>query len=540
MSNNNTTCQLPQWDENGNVFWNGFSLQQISKDAKVKLLKPPTKAIPVIFLPGVMGTNLMSTEKNNKAIWRGDSDIDIFFGWVKKDGKIRRILLNPDTTKVDDRGEINNNIYSPISDEGKLFPSRKERKWGEALAFCYGDFLSVLQGALLDDWQTDLIKGLPDQGGCVVGNGTLSQLLGKTLGTEEAGEAALTRSELDQFKKFLFPVHVFGYNWLQDNKQSAASLAEYIDKVIDTYKHLRGHGMAVDKVILVTHSMGGLVARYASQILGCQNKILGIVHGVIPDLGSPAAYRRMKIGAKQEGAAGIVLGKSATELMPVLARAPAPLQLLPSAKYINGAPWLRIKGGGVDGSDLRLPKEGNPFKEIYLNQIEWFRLYESDIIDKDKATIENNWSEYRKIIINTVEPFIDELDNTYHPNTYLFYGNEIDSDGSLMWKKTSITYSKNTLESDKKLPNDHRDVPGNFNKSQLYQLKSSATSGDGTVPVESLSIIRRFSAIKSVLATNVGHQEAYNVENMVDIMERPSVQFTLRAIAKIVQEVPSP
>lgn len=542
MSNDNTTCQLPQWDENGNVFWNGFSLQQISKDAKVKLLKPPTKAIPVIFLPGVMGTNLMTsdTTSEDSAIWRGDSEVSTYFGWATLGGEARRKLLNPDSTQVDDRGKINNNIYSPISDEGKLFPSRKERKWGEALAFCYGDFLSVLQGALLDDWQKDLIKGLPDQGGCVVGSGTLSQLLEKPLGTEEAGEAVLTRSELEHFEKFLFPVHVFGYNWLQDNKQSAASLAKYIDKVIGMYKHLHGHGVAIEKVILVTHSMGGLVARYASQLLGCQDKILGIVHGVIPDLGSPAAYRRMKIGAKQEGAAGIVLGKSATELMPVLARAPAPLQLLPSAKYINGAPWLTIKGGEVDGSDLRLPKEGNPFKEIYLNQKEWFRLYESDIIDKDKTTIESNWSEYRKIIINTVEPFIDELDNTYHPNTYLFYGNEIDSDGSLTWKKTSITYSKNTLERDKKLPNDHRDIPGSFNKSQLYQLKSSATPGDGTVPVESLSAIRSFSAIKSVLAANVGHQEAYNVDNMADIMKRPSVQFTLRAIAKMVQEVPSP
>ncbi|MEG2263508.1 MAG: hypothetical protein RSB25_00700 [Acinetobacter sp.] len=43
-----------------------------------------------------------------------------------------------------------------------------------------------------------------------------------------------------------------------------------------------------------------------------------------------------------------------------------------------------------------------------------------------------------------------------------------------------------------------------------------------------------------MLATNVGHQEAYNVDNLADIKNRPSVQFTLRAIAKMVQEVPSP
>lgn len=385
-----------------------------------------------------------------------------------------------------------------------------------------------------------MINGLPGQEECVKGSGALSQLLEKKLGTEEPGEAALTRSELDHFEKFLFPVHVFGYNWLADNKQSAESLLMYIDKVIDTYKHRHGHGVAVEKVILVTHSMGGLIARYASQILGGQDKILGIVHGVIPDLGSPAAYRRMKIGARQEGAAGIVLGKSATELMPVLARAPAPLQLLPSAKYIDGAPWLTIKGGDTDGSDLMLPKTGDPFGEIYLNKALWWRLYESDIIDKDRAASEKNWSEYSDLMSTTVQPFIEELDNTYHSNTYLFYGNEIKSDGSLTWKKTSITYTKNTLESDKILPNDHREIPGSFNKSRLYQLKSSATPGDGTVPVESLRVIRSYNGIKSVLATNVGHQEAYNVDNMADIKNRPSVQFTLRAIAKMVQEIPSP
>lgn len=152
MSNENTTCHLPQWDENGNVFWEGAALQPTAKDAKATFLKPPTKAIPVIFLPGVMGTNLMSNKTgSDEQIWRGDSPVDTYFGWVTKDGKQRRKLLNPDNTQVDDRGKINNSVYSPISDEGRLFPSRKERKWGEALSFCYGDFLTVLQGALLDD-----------------------------------------------------------------------------------------------------------------------------------------------------------------------------------------------------------------------------------------------------------------------------------------------------------------------------------------------------------------------------------------------------
>ncbi|MCK6674571.1 GPI inositol-deacylase, partial [Enterobacter roggenkampii] len=332
--------------------------------------------------------------------------------------------------------------------------------------------------------------------------------------------------------------------WLEDNKTSAQGLVAFIDRTISLYKNERGHGMPFpagqEKVIIVTHSMGGLVARYASQVLGAKDNILGIVHGVIPDLGSPAAYRRMKVGAKQEGMAGAVLGNTAEELMPVLARAPAPLQLLPSAKYLSGAPWLSVEGAGEDGSDVKLPQAGDPFGEIYLNKTLWYRLYESDIIDKDEAVSQSNWIEYNDLIDKNVQPYIESLDNLYHPNTYAFYGNKIDSDGTLMWRKTSITYPKNRHESDRKLPNNYREIPLPFNRSQMYVITSSNTAGDCTVPVESLSAICRNSEIKSVLAIGVDHQGAYDVSSMKDIQARPALQFTLRAIVKMVQEIPKP
>jgi hypothetical protein len=536
----------PEWDDNGKVYWPGIQNQKKSENAKAVLLQPPVKAIPVIFLPGVMGTNLMGTDEGKENdIWRGDSLGGVFLKWARKDGTERRELLNPDTTKVDIRGDINQTLYSPLSDDGKLFTTRRERGWGEVLSFSYGKFISVLQGALLDDWQQDLVhygKSTSEK------NGVLSQLVGKSLSEEKdtkiTGESILTQQELNHFKNFLFPVHVYGYNWLQDNKTSAQGLVAFIDRTISLYKNERGHGMPFpaeqEKVIIVTHSMGGLVARYASQVLGAKDKILGIVHGVIPDLGSPAAYRRMKVGAKQEGMAGAVLGNTAEELMPVLARAPAPLQLLPSAKYLSGTPWLSVEGAGEDGSDVKLPQAGDPFGEIYLNKTLWYRLYESDIIDKDEAVSQSNWIEYNDLIDKNVQPYIESLDNLYHPNTYAFYGNKIDSDGSLMWRKTSITYPKNRHESDRKLPNNYREIPLPFNRSQMYVITSSNTAGDGTVPVESLSAICRNSEIKSVLAIDVDHQGAYDVSSMKDIQVRPALQFTLRAIVKMVQEIPKP
>ncbi|WP_368526255.1 lipase family alpha/beta hydrolase [Enterobacter asburiae] len=537
----------PEWDDNGKVYWPGIQNQKKSENAKAVLHQPPVKAIPVIFLPGVMGTNLMGTDEGKENdIWRGDSLGGVFLKWARKDGTERRELLNPDTTKMDDRGDINQTIYSPISDDGKLFTTRRERGWGEVLSFSYGKFLSVLQGALLDDWQQDLVhygKSTSEK------NGVLSQLVGKSLSeekdTEITGESILTQQELNHFKNFLFPVHVYGYNWLQDNKTSAQGLVAFIDRTISLYKNQCGHGMPFpagqEKVIIVTHSMGGLVARYASQVLGAKDKILGIVHGVIPDLGSPAAYRRMKVGAKQEGMAGAVLGNTAEELMPVLARAPAPLQLLPSAKYLSGAPWLSVERAGEDGSDVKLPQAGDPFGEIYLNKTLWYRLYESDIIDKYEAVSQSNWTNYVRLVDKAVRKFISLMDSKgYHPNTYAFYGHKIDSDGTLAWRKTSITYPKNMHENDRRLPNNYREIPLPFNRSQLYVVTSSKTPGDGTVPVESLSAICRNSEIKSVLATGVDHQGAYDVSSLKDIKDRPALQFTLRAIMKMVQEIPIP
>lgn len=40
-----------------------------------------------------------------------------------------------------------------------------------------------------------------------------------------------------------------------------------------------------------------------------------------------------------------------------------------------------------------------------------------------------------------------------------------------------------------------------------------------------------------MLATNVDHQNAYAVDSLPDIRERDAIQFTLRAIVKIVQKV---
>jgi len=277
---------------------------------------------------------------------------------------------------------------------------------------------------------------------------------------------------------------------------------------------------------------GGLVARYASQVLGAKDKILGIVHGVIPDIGSPAAYRRMKTGAGKEGTAGLVLGKNAEELMSVLAFAPAPLQLLPSPKYPSN--WLKFEGGesypNVD-----------PFEEIYLRDDVWWRLYEPDILDKDKVTIRKNEKSYAELMRGPVKKFMVDIEKgKYHPNTYVFYGKEVKSDGFLTWVKENKKY-QNPYTGQPIIPqcttHDRKIVQLPDGEYCEYLLTQSNTAGDGTVPVESLNEIKKYPLLKGWLATNVDHQDAYEISGPYPDKYSDAIKFTLQSIIKIVQEV---
>ena len=69
---------------------------------------------------------------------------------------------------------------------------------------------------------------------------------------------AISDEDLRDAAEVLYPVHAVGYNWLQSNLVSAQRLAEEIERITAYY---RSKGKRCEGVILITHSMGGLVAR---------------------------------------------------------------------------------------------------------------------------------------------------------------------------------------------------------------------------------------------------------------------------------------
>lgn len=89
-----TSYHLPQWDENGKCSWVDIQRQHKSLNAEAKCIVPPTKVIPIIFIPGVMGTNLKSSVGEDS--WKAESIKGADTLWfVPKDGHERRKNFKP-------------------------------------------------------------------------------------------------------------------------------------------------------------------------------------------------------------------------------------------------------------------------------------------------------------------------------------------------------------------------------------------------------------------------------------------------------------
>jgi hypothetical protein len=238
-----------------------------------------------------------------------------------------------------------------------------------------------------------------------------------------------------------FAVYAFGYNWLQSNGDSAKIIATRINKVIDD---LNASGYECDKVVVVTHSMGGIVGRALihHDFGNLQDKVLGIVHGVMPAIGAPAAYKRMRAGfedpgmmhGSQESLAAKVAGNYGDEVTAVLANAQGGLQLLPTDSYGNG--WLRVRHNGRELDAW--PKRGDPYNEIYKVRGRWWSLLREDWINPSKVAAKQGGGSFERTCryLDKVQAFHRLIANTFHPNSYAHYGvdPQRQSFGEVIWE----------------------------------------------------------------------------------------------------------
>lgn len=107
-----------------------------------KVQVPLNDTIPVIFIPGIMGSNIRAI-RGGKPVWRlGNAMLPL--GTIVSQGSKNpsqlQEELDPEKTEVDDRGAIN---VDPLL--GLSRAELKKRGWGTVHSASYGDILSFLQ-----------------------------------------------------------------------------------------------------------------------------------------------------------------------------------------------------------------------------------------------------------------------------------------------------------------------------------------------------------------------------------------------------------
>ncbi|MCX6585728.1 MAG: hypothetical protein NTX13_04000 [Acidobacteria bacterium] len=307
------------------------------------------EAIPLIFVPGIMGSHLRRPGTDGKGENNGLPNLrwnpsELGWTWdnlIGKDAEWRRRLIvgepdenfRPDYLEPDNDNPYGNGFRGIMTDYHKFLTPLRTQDWGD-------------------------------------------------------------------FKKiFELPVYAFGFNWTDDVRNAASKLLERIDTIIEEARRVTG---LCEKVILLSHSMGGLVCRTASEVLDGRNKILGIVHCVQPVNGAPAAYWRMKAGFEGSDKLGLVqsaLGNSGPKVTAILGNMPGGLELLPNKLHVTNdkrKEWLRVIG--ENGEELLARPVNDPYQEIYRHKADVAKPKGSS------ATSNEYWGLVDPLLLNPANP----------------------------------------------------------------------------------------------------------------------------------------
>jgi pimeloyl-ACP methyl ester carboxylesterase len=517
---------------------------------------PPSKVVPVIVVPGIMGSNLRAAAtvvaandglKPREEVWRPPNGISAGMGaarsWKKRDPITRQKLLNGSVLEVDDRGDIS--LPLEARNFGILEKEVRERHWGEVHWGSYGGLLYGLHVGLNHTFEMDASDKVR----------VVCRHWKEVMACEPAkwGVRSIDKideKELEKHAEYYYPVYAFGYNWLDSCEASSNLLRERIESTIAYWTKLKRE---CKKVILVTHSMGGLVARACAKQI--PDQILGVIHGVMPALGAPVCYRRIACGTerwspsngtldnlKADFAADILGGKPEFT-MPVMAAAPGPLQLLPNHLYPG--PWLhvcmlsRVNNKDVARDLVHLPA-GNPY-DLYRDTQSWYRLIDLKLVDP-AGKYHGDWQKVEHVVqvaVTKAESFHrDTLDTYYHPNTYGFYGADPAhmSFGAVRWVArdpgAGAVFTEANLRQAALMA--YRETVGRRvqveDKTALEFVPARQdVGGDGTVPAQSgagpRGKIRQLFEIRGI-----DHQDAFNNEAVL--------QLTHHLVVKLTQKLP--
>lgn len=452
------------------------------------------EVLPIIFVPGIMGSRLK--KKTGEKVWDPDAKGFMLkkYGLPSSTPKQRKNMLIGGSFSSDYLEVIKDDEAHCGKFKNMVDTTRKDRGWGEIMWGSYGRLLLALQTR---EWEEPLNL-------C-----------------------------------FEFPVHAFGYNWTDSNYSSGEKLAKYIDDTIAKYKNERKR--ECKKVILITHSMGGMVARSACKLHGAERNVVGIIHGAQPSTGAAAAYWRCKAGFERNGLldpSAWVLGTNGEEVTCIFGNAPAPLELLPNKHYKDNKgneAWLQVPK--QNGTIESFPKSGDPYNEIYrMDKDVFWRMINPAWLDpadaKKKVKTDEDGrnktksarNEYGKCL-DQAEDFHNNLGVERHDSTYQFYSAGVDTVDRIYFERQNCTLGPQmqldgmVIEADATPQTRGRYVAyvDQYDKlatspESVVQAISMAmpgncgSEGDGTVPVSSS---KKLAAKDTAELKKVMHQDFY-------------------------------
>lgn len=549
-----------QFDENGDPIFNSVASPECFEVHALGVM-PPRHVIPVIFVPGIMGSNLCANGKLSKEgspAWTPPNGklAGLAEGWrrVRQLPAARQKQTSPDAVKVDDTGAVSipRTVFTLTEKEAK------RRGWGEVHLDSYGGILAELELALNDQYIDAGTQGAKPMAAWTVAkeltrmNGDKSVDVVRDDWHPVAGTDVppLNDDEFRRLGDYYYPVWACGYNWLDSNEAAADRLIQRINEALEWYKKGK-YWIPVGKAIVVTHSMGGLVARRAAQ--KAQDSILGVVHSVQPVGGAPVVYRRFRAGTEANGmfdipaaVAAAIIGWDAADVTCVLANSPGPLELLPTKHYPPG--WLRFEcrsGGKAEDLMPALPV-ADPYIEIYSKRVQdvWWGMVDETLIDPANLSVRTDSKPLKsyRIAITKAMNFHDALQLACHPVTYAHFGSDSKhvSFGRVTWATsdaltplgasmlpgaqtalyTKLGASTLTLGEEK--------VTFKLANREPASENDGSNTGDGTVPLPSGKLIAQCSPRPRAFSmTGFDHQMSYG---------NPHVQENvLYSIAKIVQ-----